>query len=299
MHLCTFDVVITVLVNPKAGGRTGAGLFDEITAAFGAAGTDVKLIELQPGEDPTDRARDAAKSSRVVVAAGGDGTVNAVATALAGTDTALGVLPAGTLNHFARDAKLSPEIEKAAATVASGQTVIIDVAEVNGRIFVNNSSIGVYPNAVAIREQLRRQGHRKWIAMGIAIWRVLRTYRGVTVDLDVNGKRFSARTPFVFVGNNEYVIEGLQIGAREQLTSGKIFIYLAPHIRTRQLPMLLIKALLGRAHHSHAFEIIPASELKIDTLHRRPMAVSLDGETTTLKMPLHYRARPGALKVVT
>jgi diacylglycerol kinase family enzyme len=291
--------VISVLVNPKAGGRTGPGLCDEIAAAFAAAGSDVSLIELKPGDDVIERAREAAMSSEVVVAGGGDGTVNAVATALAGTDTALGVLPAGTLNHFARDAKLPSEIDQAAATVVAGRTVTVDVAEVNGRVFVNNSSIGVYPNAVAIREQLRREGRRKWIAMGIAIWRVLRTYRGVTVDLEVNGKKFSARTPFVFVGNNEYVIEGRQIGAREHLTSGQIFVYLAPAIATRRLPLLLLRALFGHARETHAFETIPTSELKIDSMHRRPIAVSLDGETTTLKMPLHYRSRPAALKVIT
>lgn len=293
--------MITVLVNPKAGGRTGPGLSDEITAAFSAAGTPVdsiNAIELRPGEDAARRAHETARTSRVVVAAGGDGTVNAVAGALAGTDTVLGVLPVGTLNHFARDMKLPDEIGQAAATIAAGRVVDVDVAEVNGRIFVNNSSIGVYPNVVDIREKLRKAGHRKWTAMAMATWRVLRTYRGVTVDLDVNGQRFSARTPFVFVGNNEYVIEGLQIGAREHLAGGQLFVYLAPRIATRQLPMLLVRALLGRAHKSRAFEIIPTSELTIDTKHRRPMAVSLDGETTTLKMPLHYASKPGALKVM-
>lgn len=290
--------MISVLINPTAGGRTGAGLLDEIAAAFSAAGATATFIEMEKGADPAAHAREAAKTSDVVVAAGGDGTVSAVASALAGTDTALGVLPAGTLNHFARDMKIPHDLEKAAAILAAGQAVTVDTAEVNGRTFVNNSSIGVYPNAVAIREQLRKAGHRKWPAMAIAIWRVLRTYRGVTVDLDVNGKRFSARTPFVFVGNNEYVIEGRQIGAREHLTGGQIFVYLAPHIKTRQLPLLLIKALFGHARESHAFEIIPTTDVTIATTHRRPISVSLDGETTTLKMPLHYQSRPGALKVL-
>ena len=285
-------------MNPKAGGRTGAGLSDEITTAFSTAGAAVTNIELKPGEDVAERAREAAATSPVVVAAGGDGTVNAVAGVLADTATAMGVLPAGTLNHFARDMKLPSEIDKAAATIAAGQIVAIDVAEVNGRVFVNNSSIGVYPNAVAIREQLRKSGHGKWMAMGIAIWRVLRTYRGVRVDLDVNGRRFSARTPFVFVGNNEYVVEGLQIGAREHLASGKLFVYLAPRISTQQLPMLLVRALFGRAHNTHAYEVIETTELTIDTSSSKTVSVSLDGETTTLRMPLHYRARPGALKVV-
>jgi diacylglycerol kinase family enzyme len=291
--------VITVLVNPRAGGNPAPDLPDRIATALANAGVSPRVVTLQKGDDVLAMAKEAAQASDTVIAAGGDGTVSTVATALVGTDTPLGVLPTGTLNHFARDAKIPNGLDEAAAVLAAGNVAAIDVGEVNGRIFINNSSIGVYPNAVAIREQLRKEGHGKWIAMAIASWRVLRTYRGVAVDLDVNGKQFSARTPFVFVGNNEYVIEGLQIGAREQLTGGQIFVYLAPRIHTRQLPLLLLRALFGRAHASNAFEIIPTSELKIDTRYRRPIAVSLDGETTTLKMPLHYRARPAALKVIT
>ena len=290
--------MITVLVNPTAGGKTKSGLADDIAAAFAAAGAAPNIVVFNRGDDVAALTRDAAAKSDVVVAAGGDGTVSAVACVLAGTETALGVLPVGTLNHFARDMKLSDELDKAVATVVAARPATIDAAEVNGHLFVNNSSIGVYPNAVEIREQLRKQGHGKWIAMAIAIWRVLRTYRGVTVDLDVNGKRISARTPFVFVGNNEYVIEGIKIGAREHLTGGQLFVYLAPKISTRQLPMLLVSALLGRAVKNHAFEMIPTTSVTIATTHRRPISVSLDGETTTLKMPLHYRSRPGALKVI-
>ncbi len=281
-----------------AGGNTKPGLAADLAAAFSGVGLSPRIVAFKAGDDVTALARDAVKTSEVVVAAGGDGTVNAVAGALAGTTTTLGVLPIGTLNHFARDMKLPAEVDKFVATVVAGRTVSVDVAEVNGRLFVNNSSIGVYPNAVAIREQLRHAGHGKWIAMAIAIWRVLRTYRGVSVDLTVNGRRISARTPFVFVGNNEYVIEGLQIGAREHLTSGQMFVYLAPRITTRQLPMLLVRALLGRAVKTHAFDIIPTSDLRIETTSARRMTVSLDGETTTLKMPLHYQARPGALRVI-
>lgn len=288
----------TVLLNPTAGGQTKLGLVDDVTAAFTKAGAQPKLIALKAGDDVVAIARTASETSDVVVAAGGDGTVNAVASAVAGTATTLGVLPIGTLNHFARDMKLPGDLEAAVATVVAGRAVSVDAGEVNGRLFVNNSSIGVYPNAVAIREALREAGHRKWVAMGIAIWRVLRTYRGVGVALTANGRTTVARTPFVFVGNNEYVIEGMRLGAREHLTGGQLFVYLAPRIRTRQLPMLLVRALLGRAVTSQAFEIIATAALTIHSTDTRHIAVSLDGETTTLRMPLHYQSRPAALKVL-
>jgi diacylglycerol kinase family enzyme len=288
---------ITVLVNPSAGGTTTPELPDDIAAAFGALGATPRIVTLTPGDDVVALARDAANTSDVVVAAGGDGTVNAVAGVVAGTDVVLGVLPVGTLNHFAQDVKLPATLKDAVATVVAGRVVQVDVAEVNGRLFVNNSSIGVYPNAVEIREQLRGAGRGKWTAMAIASWRVVRTYRGLRVTLSVNGRQFSTRTPFVFVGNNEYVIEGLKVGKREHLTGGRIFVYLAPRITTRRLPMLVLRTLFGHASAVGAFEIIPTSDVTIDTTSRRAI-VSLDGETSTLKMPLRYQARPGGLRVI-
>jgi diacylglycerol kinase family enzyme len=221
-----------------------------------------------------------------------------VAGAFAGTDTAIGILPVGTLNHFARDLNIPDELEKAVATIVTARVTRVDAAEVNGLIFVNNSSIGVYPNAVEIRETLRKAGRGKWIAMAMATWRILRTYRGVRVELTTDGGHIAARTPFVFVGNNEYVVEGLQIGAREHLTGGQLFVYLAPRITTRHLPMLLLRALLGRAMKAHEFERIATTALTIETSSRRRITVSLDGETTTLTLPLHYQSRPGALRVI-
>jgi diacylglycerol kinase family enzyme len=289
--------VITVLVNPTAGGNTSDPSPD-IAAAFTALGATPHIVTLQPGDDVATLARDAARTSEVVVAAGGDGTVNTVAGAVAGTHAALGVLPAGTLNHFARDLKLPGDVSGAIAKVVAGHQVRVDAAEVNGHLFVNNSSIGVYPNAVAMREQLREAGYRKWTAMVIAAWRVFRTYRGLHVQLSVNGREISTRTPFVFVGNNEYTIEGLKVGAREQLTSGQLYVYLAPRIHTRQLPKFVLRSLLGYADADGAFEIIPTTELTLTSTRYRRLMVALDGETIPMELPLHYKARPGALRVI-
>jgi diacylglycerol kinase family enzyme len=159
---------ITVLFNATAGGKTTP---NDITAAFEAAGATARIVTFKSGEDIVALARDAAKTSDVVVAAGGDGTVNAVASVVAGTAVTLGVLPVGTLNHFAKDMTLPLDLNEAAAVIVAGRVVSVDVAEVSGRIFVNNSSIGVYPNAVAIREQLRETGHRHLARASHLPWR--------------------------------------------------------------------------------------------------------------------------------
>jgi diacylglycerol kinase family enzyme len=169
---------------------------------------------------------------------------------------------------------------------------------VNDRVFINNSSIGLYPGIVETREELRERGHRKWTAMAIATWLFIRNYQGMTVELDADGQTGTRRTPFLFVGNNEYAIDGLRVGGRTALDQGKLFAYLTPRTRTRELPALVGKALVGRAGQSGAFEIVAAAELTVRSQRMRRMRVAIDGEVTLMDSPLEYRACPGALRVV-
>ena len=290
---------IAVIVNSGVGTARGRSRIDiELADLFRAAGRDAEIIALHEGQSPTEAARSASARASIVVAGGGDGTVSSVVAGIFESPAALGVLPLGTLNHFAKDLQIPLDLRKAVAVVAAGHIGHVDVGQVNDCIFVNNSSIGVYPSIVEAREELRRQGHSKWPAMAIATLRVLRRYRGVTVSIDVDGQRRTWRTPFVFVGNNEYAIDGIRLGARARLDEGQLFVYLAPRVRARHLPVLLAKALLGRARQSGEFEIVPATELWIDTSRARRMRVAFDGEVMTMRMPLHYRTCPKALPVV-
>src|SRR5476649_731552 len=113
-----------------------------------------------------------ARGVDAVVAGGGDGTINAVASVLAGSSVALGVLPLGTLNHFAKDLNIPLDLDQAIATIARGTTAQVDVGDVNGRIFVNNSSLGLYPHIVRARDQQqRRLGRGKWTRLAGHSWR--------------------------------------------------------------------------------------------------------------------------------
>ena len=290
---------IAVIVNSQAGTATGLPRIEiELADLFRAAGHDPEIIALREGQNPTDAARSASARASIVVAAGGDGTVSSVVAGIFESSAALGVLPLGTLNHFAKDLHIPLDLRQAVAVVAAGHIGHVDVGQVNHRVFVNNSSIGLYPSIVEAREELRKHGHRKWLAMAIATLRVLRRYRGVTVSIDVDGQRRTWRTPFVFVGNNEYVIDGIGLGARARLDEGRLFVYLAPRVRARHLPVLLAKALVGRARQSGEFEIVPATELWIETKTAGRMRVAFDGEITTMRTPLHYRMCRKALPVV-
>ncbi|MCA1619077.1 MAG: hypothetical protein LC795_07150 [Acidobacteria bacterium] len=239
------------------------------------------------------------EGARAVVAGGGDGTVGSVAGALAGTDLPLGVLPLGTLNHFAKDLGIPLGLEEAARNVCEGRVVSVDVGEVNGQVFVNNSSLGLYPRIVRRREKLQeREGSGKWSALARAGLAVLRRHPFLNVRLDADGRRITRKTPFVFVGNNEYETEGLQLGGRSRLDAGRLSLYVAHRTGRLGLLRLVLSALLGRLRQAHDFDALRAEEIWVETRRAKRLPVATDGEVTVMTTPLHYRVRPGALKVI-
>ena len=290
---------IAVILNSHAGtAKARPQVADELSQLFRAAGCEVEMIASVAGRSPMEVARDASRRAGIVVAAGGDGTISGVAAGILDSPAALGVVPLGSRNHFAKDLHIPLDLRGAVEVIAAGHIGQVDVGRVNDRVFINNSSIGLYPGIVEARESLREQGHRKWTAMAIATWVFIKNYSGVTVDLDADGAASRRRTPFLFVGNNEYAIDGLHVGGRTMLDGGKLFAYLTPRTRTRDLPALVGKALVGRAGQSGAFEIVPAAQLTISSPLMRRLHVAIDGEVTMMDLPLKYCACPRALRVV-
>jgi diacylglycerol kinase family enzyme len=285
---------ITVVIN-SASGRATTTDEARLEELFRKAGLSADVIEVRnAGADlPARCAR-----GGTVVAAGGDGTVSAVAAILAGTPATIGVLPLGTLNHFARDVGIPTDLDKAVGVIAARRIRAIDVGIVNDRVFVNNVSIGVYPSIVEMREQLRRQGHRKWMAMVLAIVRILRHYRGVRVTITVGERRVTHRTPFVLIANNEYSIQGGGLGQRESLAGGRLWVYLAPQIRAWQLPRLVIGSLLGRPSALDDLEILSGPDVRIDIPGTGHVRLAIDGETTMMATPMRCRTSAASLNVL-
>ena len=237
--------------------------------------------------------------ARLVVAGGGDGTLSCVAGALAGTGAALGILPLGTLNHFARDLGVPLDLAEAAAVIAQGRTRAVDVAEVNGRVFVNNSAIGLYPLMILDRDsQQRRLGRSKRLAMIVASLRTLFRFHHRRLTLTVNDER-SGRidTPLLFVGNNDYRIDLGAPGQREKLDGGQLCVFVLRKQTRRGLIAATVRALLDRSRDADMVRIDGVERLHVSSRRSR-LAVSLDGETALMDTPLDYRIRPKALKVV-
>ena len=212
---------VEVIINAGSGAYGKQAAREQIVEIFGASGIEARISLARSGDDLLELARRAVCcDAGTIVAGGGDGTLNAVASALVDTDKTLGILPLGTLNHFAKDLKIPLDLEGAARTIIANHVVKVDVGEVNGRIFLNNSSLGLYPHLVLEREQKQRLGHGKWPAFVWAAFSVMRRYPFLDVRLKVDGREISSRTPFVFIGNNEYEMENFNIGGRADSTPG-------------------------------------------------------------------------------
>lgn len=293
---------VAILLNAKAGQLNRQECeqrAEEILAACGSRGIEA-TAHLCDGARLTARARELAHSGvDAVIAAGGDGTVSAVAAGLAGAgnDVALGVVPLGTLNHFARDLGV-PTLEAALDAIAAGHTERVDVGEVNGRVFVNNSSIGLYPDMVVQRDAVRRaRGAGKWTAMVRAAVRTLLRFPLLHVAIALAGRVMSAHTPIVFIGNNEYQRDVRGLGSRRRLDRGQLSIYTIRATRRLHMFWVLLRAIIRRDKPAD-FEEHTVERADIVTT-KHSLRVALDGEVVRMKPPLTYRCRPGALRVFT
>jgi diacylglycerol kinase family enzyme len=290
---------LPVIVNAAAGKGYRTEDFTALRDAFAAAGIEADIRPARDGLELVAIANRAiAEKHPVIVAGGGDGTVSTVASLVARTASALGVLPLGTLNHFARDVGVPFELDAAVAAIVTGHPVAVDVGTVNGRCFVNNSSLGLYPDIVRDRmRQQKRLGRGKGPALAWATLAVLRRYPFLRVRLLVDGNERLRRTPFVFIGNNEYLMEGFAIGERARLDSGCLSLYVAQRPGRFRLLLLALRALAGRLRQARDFDAMLATEIVVESGRRR-LHVATDGEVTTMAPPLRYRILPASLLVM-
>jgi YegS/Rv2252/BmrU family lipid kinase len=290
---------VPVIVNAHSGGGHDEAWAQRLTELFETQGIQVSVILVKDGDEIAETVQRAIRetSSGMVIAGGGDGTINTIAAQILDKDIRLGVLPMGTLNHFAKDLRIPLELDAAVRTIAEAHTTHVDVGEVNGRIFLNNSSIGLYALMVRQRDREQRSGLGKWPAMVKASWKIMNAHRARKMRLLVDGREIECRTPLVFIGNNTYVLSGFDIGERKTLDGGVLSLYIVPRDRRWSLIWLAIRALFGRLHQDTDFQATTAEDIIIEA-RRNSMNVATDGEVELLDMPLQYRIRKRALRVI-
>lgn len=283
-----------VVVNPEAGADDRA-LVEEASRRL----RDVRLLELGPGVDLEASISEAVHDDRPVIAAGGDGTANSVAQHLVNRGT-LGILPAGTLNHFARDLGVGdPETALRALEAQESRRIDVGRVDVGGRdaVFLNNTGIGLYPELVREREHSEdRLG--KWPAAVAGSIKVLGNAEPVIGNITADGDARAFAAWIVFVGNNRFSIMPGSMGERSRLDEGVLDVrVLTTSPRASRRVQVALGVLRGRAWGTGRLLRREAKRVRID-LSGRPRLVARDGETSGTSRSLSVEIMPGALTVL-
>lgn len=285
---------VQVIFNQKSGRRVD--LRERLRAAFEPLGVEFAITAARSGRDLDGLARGAlAQGYNVVAAVGGDGSVNAVATALKGTGAAVGVLPGGTFNYFARNLGVPLDLEGAARVVAEGPVAPVNLVEVNGHLVLNSSGFGLYELLIQTRERnYRRYGRRRWLASLATLTAALRTHYQFRAFVSTERGAMPVKTPLVFINNNRLQIDDLGLSAC--LEPDEFSCYILPRMHRPGILWLAFRSLLGHIHDPR-LQPLCRREFRVEP-RRRSMRVVIDGEIVTLTTPLVYRLRERAVNVV-
>ena len=291
-----------IILNRSAGSLVGQPIEETVAAirnAFERQGAEVALSAVEPA-DCTGAIRKAIESdAELVIVGGGDGTIHTAVNMILPTGKILGILPLGTMNLLARDLKTPLDLEEAFEALATGEVRSIDVAEVNGKVYLNSSVLGFYPQVVQEREEKRKR-HRllKWPAMALALVRTIRRLPLLDVRIDWGEGPRRVRTPVLVVSNNPYDGEaGSMLLRRNTLDSGKLGVYVARQRDTWGLLRLMGRTVLGTWQHDEELETLTAAQLTVHSRRHRLKMVN-DGEILQMEPPLNYRIRHKALKIL-
>jgi diacylglycerol kinase family enzyme len=287
---------VPVFVNRSGGTASARGetLAGELEAAFAAAGLAIDLHLIEGAQMP--QAVKAVARAPLIVIGGGDGTLGCAAQAILDHgDAALGILPLGTRNHLARELGIPMDVAEAAKIIAAGDRRRIDLARVNGRVFVNNASIGLYP--LMVRERDKREAP-KWLAALPAAHAALRRLPHHRLRVHMPGETSELVTAMLFVGNNRYELDAGRVGKRAALDGGTLSVFAVARRGRLALIGFALRTIAGRADRERDFAAIGETATMKVSGRARHVDVALDGEVMRLTMPLTFEALPGALSVV-
>ncbi|MDG4649709.1 diacylglycerol kinase family protein [Roseibacterium sp. SDUM158017] len=292
---------ICVIVNPHAGGTGTSDRGTEVREALAEAGVEAEIRPMAPGRSPEDAAREAlAAAFDTIVAAGGDGTVSGVANAVlhAGGGARLGLLPFGTFNFFARGLSLPLDPAGAAACLRDGATRGVAVGTVNGRVFLNNMSLGLYPSILDNREDVYARWGRSRAA---AYWSVLTTltgmHRPMRLTLDTDGTRERMVTPLVFVAASAYQLDAYSLQGADAVREGRLALFAARKARAADLVRSAVALARGRAREGEEFDMRTGRAFEIHP-HKARVLVARDGEREHMATPLRVAFSERPIEVI-
>lgn len=288
---------------------SGHGDRDEVGPAVEAACRAAdRVCELMPVEAPGELAgiaREAVRRAReaggVVVAAGGDGTINCVAQAVLGSGCAFGVLPRGTFNYFARTHGIPSDLDGALRVLMSERAVPVQVGQLNERVFIVNASLGLYPQSLEDREVWKQQfGRSRLVAAGAVLATILRGHRSLGLTIEQRGEPRNVRTPTVFVGNNALQMEQVGLPEARAIDDGALAGVMLKPVGRWGLLKLLMRGAMGRLRDADQIENFAFRRLTVRSRRFGPrrVKVATDGEVLWMRLPLRFEVAPHPLMLI-
>ena len=295
---------IFIVLNAGSGHQDSAATQALIEGVLAAAGRAHRVLRVDPPGRLQAVAAEAVALARscdgIVVAAGGDGTINTVAQAVLGSGCAFGVLPQGTFNYFGREHGIPSDTAEATRLLLTARTHPAQVGLVNERVFLVNASLGLYPQLLEDREAWKRQfGRSRLVAFGAGLATLLRAHRRLRLQVEHLGRVQEVRTPTLFVGNNR--LQMTQIGTAQAFEQGHLAAIVLRPVGTLGMLWLLLRGALSRLGDADNID-----SFGVDSLTVRPsrfrragqVKVATDGEVSWLQAPLRFRVSPEPLRLL-
>ncbi|MDM0045991.1 diacylglycerol kinase family protein [Variovorax dokdonensis] len=293
-----------IVLNPASGRGEADNARRSIESACAQAGREHHIYQvdrhrrLQPCvQEAVERAK---AVQGVVVAAGGDGTINAVAQATLGSGCAFGVLPQGTFNYFSRTHGIPTDTDEAMRVLLNEQPRAVQVGQVNDRVFLVNASLGLYAQLLEDREAYKAQfGRRRWVALWSALLTALRGHRPWYLHLSWHGVQRDIRTKTLFVANNALQLHQVGLPEADAPEQGQLAAIALKPLSTLSMLGLLVSGARGRLGEADSVVSFPFESMTVRPMrgHRR-VKVATDGEIGWCAMPLEFRVSPEPLWLV-
>ena len=297
---------LSLIYNKKSGFHAANKdeVYEQLVADLSTAGFEIQSFELsecinfdQMMQDILLRHRQA-ENVGVVVAAGGDGTLNAVASKLMGTDIPMGILPLGTFNYVARVLNIPLDLLDAAKAIGEGQPRSVHVAQLNQHIYLNNASLGLYPLFIQKREQFNKHfGRFPLHAYTSALDVLIRDRKELKLEVEVDGQRYPVKTPLIFFGNNQLQLAEMKLRIAEAAEAGKVAGVVVAKSDKRTLFKTLWQLIKGNLDQASDVYSFAADEVIVHS-KRNKLTVAVDGEIVTMTPPLKITVRKHALNVM-
>lgn len=292
-----------IVMNGGSGHNDTEQTRSTITRIFEEAGREHHFLLL---DSPADLPRQAARAVElaraaggIVVAAGGDGTLNGVAQAVLGSGCSFGVLPQGTFNLFGRVHGIPEDTDAQARALLSAHVERVQVGLVNDQVFLVNASLGFYPQVLEDREEYKRRfGRSRAVAIAAGFLTLARYRKQLRLDVEEDGRAYSLKTPTLFVGNNRLQLERIGIVEAQRLEEGTLAGVVVRPIQTRHMFVLALRGALGTLGNAENVQGFSLRKLTVSPVGKRRIKVATDGEVQWMRTPLVFRVAPHALPLL-